>query len=91
MNLVLHYSLNGIPTCANKWLLTDLLREEWGFQGYVISDEGAIKNIMDPHGYTHDVPHTVAAAVNAGKWCHSNSKLTLRAGRKPLVGLRGAS
>ncbi len=67
--------LNGIPTCANKWLLTDLLRGEWGFQGYVISDEGAIENILFPHNYTHDLPHTAAAAVNAGQ--DSNFRLFL--------------
>lgn len=35
-------SINGIPACANKQLLTDILRSEWGFKGYVISDQGAV-------------------------------------------------
>lgn len=58
--------MNGIPACANKKLLTDILRGEWGFKGYVISDEGAIEDIMDNHNYTSSIPDTAAAAVNAG-------------------------
>ena len=35
-------SVNGIPACASPMLLTDILRKEWNFQGYVVSDQGAI-------------------------------------------------
>ena len=56
----------AIPACANKRLLTDILRGEWGFDGYVISDEGAIEDIMQHHKYTDSPVDTVAAAVNAG-------------------------
>lgn len=34
--------INGVPACANTKLLTDILRKEWGFKGYVISDQGAL-------------------------------------------------
>ena len=64
------FSVNGIPACANKKLLTDILRTEWGFQGYVISDEGAIEDIMDNHKYTSNKPDTAAVAVNAGMKLH---------------------
>jgi hypothetical protein len=60
------FSINGIPACANRKLLTDIVRKEWGFNGYVISDEGAIELIMVGHNYTNTVVDTVAAAVNAG-------------------------
>ena len=36
--------LNGIFASENKWLLTDVLRDEWGFEGYVVSDWGAVSN-----------------------------------------------
>ena len=35
-------SINGVPACANAKLLTDITRTEWGFEGYVVSDQGAI-------------------------------------------------
>lgn len=57
-----------MPACANKKLLTDILRNEWGFEGYVISDEGAIENIMVEHKYTNSTVDTAAAAVNAGNF-----------------------
>jgi len=61
-------SINGIPACANGKLLNDILRKEWGFNGYVISDEGAIENIMTAHRYTDSITDTVTAAVTAGEW-----------------------
>ncbi len=36
--------INGVHSCENKWLLTDILREKWGFDGLVISDAGAVKD-----------------------------------------------
>ena len=47
-------------------MLQDVLRDEWGFDGYVISDEGAIEDILYNHKYTKSIPETAAAAVNAG-------------------------
>lgn len=44
-------ALNGVPACANEWLLTDVLREEWGFEGYVVSDCAAISDIVHRHEY----------------------------------------
>nr|XP_032622691.1 probable beta-D-xylosidase 7 [Chelonoidis abingdonii] len=58
--------INGVPACANKKLLTDILRAEWGFQGYVVSDEGAVELIMLAHRYTHSFLETAIASVNAG-------------------------
>ncbi|XP_070541987.1 uncharacterized protein [Ptychodera flava] len=58
--------INGVPACGNKKLLTDILRSEWGFHGYVVSDEGAIEFIEAAHRYTEDSIATVALAVNAG-------------------------
>lgn len=58
--------INGIPACANKKLLTDILRKEWQFKGYVVSDQGALERIQDSHHYTSSMVETAAAAVNAG-------------------------
>ncbi|KAK7108531.1 uncharacterized protein [Littorina saxatilis] len=58
--------INGVPACANEKLLTDITRKEWGFKGYVISDEGAIENIISQHHYLNNSVDTVAACVNAG-------------------------
>ncbi|XP_054855839.1 uncharacterized protein LOC129343576 isoform X2 [Eublepharis macularius] len=58
--------INGIPACANKKLLTDILRGEWGFRGYVVSDEGAVELIMVGHLYTHSFLETAIVSVNAG-------------------------
>ena len=58
--------INGIPSCAHRGLLTDVLRNEWGFQGFVISDSGAIKNIVTEHKYNSTPEDAAVSAVNAG-------------------------
>ncbi|KAK6187931.1 hypothetical protein SNE40_005850 [Patella caerulea] len=66
-NIMCSYNrINGIPACANKELLIDILREEWGFKGYVISDYEAIENIITQHHYLNNSVDTVAACINAG-------------------------
>ncbi|MGY5354093.1 glycoside hydrolase family 3 N-terminal domain-containing protein [Wenyingzhuangia sp. IMCC45467] len=58
--------LDGVPCAANHWLLTDVLRNEWGFKGIVVSDLGAIKYIQTTH-YTADSPReSIRQAVEAG-------------------------
>lgn len=56
--------IEGIPASGNKWLLTDLLRGEWGFNGFVVSDYDAIGE-MTPHGLG-DKKEVSAMALNAG-------------------------
>ncbi|XP_062996259.1 uncharacterized protein LOC134408101 [Elgaria multicarinata webbii] len=68
--------INGIPACANKKLLTDILRGEWGFEGYVVSDEGAVELIMIGHMFTHSILETAIASVNAG--CNLEVSLAMR-------------
>ncbi len=55
-------AIDGVPAPANKWLLTDLLRNTWGFDGYVVSDCDAVGDIVDGHHYA---PTKAAAAVDA--------------------------
>ncbi|XP_072276006.1 uncharacterized protein [Pyxicephalus adspersus] len=58
--------VNGVPACANEKLLTNILRKEWGFQGYVVSDEAAIEFIMTQHKYTSSFLETAIVSVNSG-------------------------
>ncbi len=59
-------ALDGVPDCASTMLLTDILRNKWGFKGYVVSDCGAIGDIAYGHKYAPDLTHAVALAVKAG-------------------------
>lgn len=56
--------VDGIPASANKWLMTELLREKWGFDGFVVTDYTAI-NEMVAHGLG-DLQHVSALALKAG-------------------------
>jgi len=59
-------SVDGAPACANTMLLQDRLRKDWGFDGYVTSDCGAITDISVGHRYSPDLEHAAVAAVRAG-------------------------
>jgi len=59
-------AVNGVPCCCNKWLLTDLLRGEWGFDGYVVSDCGGIENIYRDHKYAASFEEAATLAIKAG-------------------------
>lgn len=56
--------IDGIPATGNKWLLTDLLRNQWGFKGFVVTDYTAINEMID-HGMG-DLKQVSALALNAG-------------------------
>lgn len=56
--------IDGIPATANKWLLTDVLRKEWGFEGFVVSDYTGVSE-MTAHGFG-DLQHVAAKALEAG-------------------------
>src|SRR6185312_2592205 len=57
--------LNGIPASGNRWLFTEVLRETWGFDGFVVSDANAVRNLLT-HGFAADLTDAGARAVNAG-------------------------
>jgi len=57
---------NGEPCCASKTLLQDILREDWGFDGYVVSDCGAIDDIHAHHKVTDSPQGSSALAVKNG-------------------------
>jgi beta-glucosidase len=61
-------ALNGVPCCASAFLLDDLLRKQWGFEGYVVSDCDGIRDIYSARAHHYvDTPEEAAAiAVKAG-------------------------
>lgn len=58
--------LNGIPCSGHKWLVNDVLRDEWGFKGYVIADWAAIQGIQKRMKYTETQAEAAALAIKAG-------------------------
>lgn len=56
---------DGIPASGNHYLLTDVLRDKWGFKGFVVTDYTSI-NEMVAHGYSKDLKQAGEQAINAG-------------------------
>jgi beta-glucosidase len=61
-----YQELDGIPCAANRWLLTELLRGEWGFDGTVVSDYFAIKQLDDYHGIVGTWEDAAVTALTSG-------------------------
>ncbi len=57
--------LNGVPATGNKYLLQDILRDEWNFDGFVVTDYTSINEMVN-HGYAEDLKHAGELAFNAG-------------------------
>jgi beta-glucosidase len=72
MSVMASYNeIDGVPSHANRWLLTDVLRNEWEFQGTVVSDYYAIRELHERpelygHHLAHDGAEAAALAVRAG-------------------------
>jgi len=63
-------AINGIPSCCNKRFLQNILRDDWGFEGHVVSDCGAISDISRHHKYTEE--DKTAAAISIKNGCDLN-------------------
>jgi beta-glucosidase len=57
--------INGVPAAANHWLLTNLLREQWGFKGFVVSDYTGLSELI-PHGISASESEAAEDALHAG-------------------------
>jgi len=57
--------INGVPSTANHWLLTDLLRKDWGFNGFVVTDWTAINELVN-HGVAANPESAAELALDAG-------------------------
>jgi beta-glucosidase len=60
-----YMDLNGVPATGNKWLLRDLLRGDWHFKGFVVSDADAVKSLKT-HGFAKDSQDAAIRAFSAG-------------------------
>lgn len=60
-----YMDLNGVPASGNRWLLTDILRDEFGFDGWVVSDANAVRSLATQH-FARDLTDAGARALNAG-------------------------
>jgi beta-glucosidase len=58
--------IDGVPSHANKWLLDTVLRQEWGFQGAVVSDYFAIRELKTVHAMTRSLEEGAMRALEAG-------------------------
>jgi beta-glucosidase len=60
-----YMDLNGVPATGNRWLLHDVLRTQWGFNGFVVSDADAVRSLKK-HGYAQDLSDAAHRAFMAG-------------------------
>ena len=59
-------SINGVPTCADPNLMNNVLRKQWGWGGWVVSDYDAYAQVYTDHNYTKTMAGAAAAGLNAG-------------------------
>ena len=85
-------SINGVPCSANSWLLNDILRKEWGFEGFTGSDYGGVVNMHMSHGYARNKAEAARKAILGGMDVEYPDSATyplltqeVRSGRVPRV------
>lgn len=81
-------SWDGIPCTCNKYLLTDILRGEWDFEGFVVSDYGGVKGIAEAHKLFEDECRAQAESLKAGldiSFPHDSYNLLMSAYEKGYI------
>ncbi|MBS3783089.1 MAG: glycoside hydrolase family 3 C-terminal domain-containing protein [Anaerolineae bacterium] len=61
-----YHAIDGTPCSANRWLLTDVLRDEWGFEGFVVSDWKNVEHMNDEQRVSPDLMDAARRLVSAG-------------------------
>ena len=61
-----YMDLNDVPASGNRWLLHDVLRQDWGFKGFVVSDAFAVASLQT-HGFARDPEDAAYKAISAGQ------------------------
>ncbi|MCS7119791.1 MAG: glycoside hydrolase family 3 N-terminal domain-containing protein [Nitrososphaerota archaeon] len=59
-------SIDGVPCSCNRWLLTEILRKEWGFKGFVVSDYWSVTHVMTKHGVAGTKKDAAEKCLKAG-------------------------
>lgn len=65
-----HNELNGIPCHSNEWLMTEVLRKEWGFKGFIVSDWMDIEHLYDLHATAENLKEAFYQSIMAGMDMH---------------------
>ena len=66
-NIMASYNeVNGVPSHANAWMLNDLLRDEWGYEGAVVSDYYAVRELNDRHAVAENLKAAAVLAISSG-------------------------
>jgi len=58
--------LNGVPCAANEWMIEEVLRNKWQFEGFVVNDLGSLNDMFEYQGYVDSLQDASALAINAG-------------------------
>src|SRR5260221_807817 len=61
-----YHDIDGVPATGNPWLMNKVLRDEWGFKGFVLADLGAIRRLYDTHHVAATPREAVQLALNSG-------------------------
>lgn len=72
-----HNEINGVPCHANKWLMTDIVRNEYGFEGFIVSDWMDMESLSNKHKMTSTVKDAFQVSVDAGVDMHMHGPIFL--------------